>query len=807
MAKKLIGLKKRLKIWAKLTFGSIRDSKRDLRQALDDLDCFRESKPLNEEEVTRSESLSKELMLTLNQEEIHWKQRGDKNIGHAFTSFFRSQFGSKRDNRLIFDWSTLLSRKSIINLEDLEAPFSVEEIKMATMDLAANKAPRPDDFPKVVDQLIDNSQSAFIKGRSILDNVVVAEEIIFGLQKRELPGNIVKVDFAKAFDMVDWDFLLDLLEARGFGHRYQHGLHRGDPLSPLLFILVVDVLSAMFNHALATHVLHGVPLGSQGNVCHLQYADDLLILSAGGIKDLRIIKLILYVFEGMSGLAVNLNKTCLVSTKFGSLPCPTSLATLSCSANVLPITYLGIPIVGRRPRRQDWEVLILKIKVRLSSWKANYLPLGGRLILINSVFSELPTYWMSIFRLPKWVCKCIDRLRRDFLWSGPDIDHPKCRLVNWRRLCLPRSQGGWGIINLEDFNCALLGKWWWKVVNDEFWCGSAPIIHNYFQHHSKWNLWLPRSRHCSFFWNGLFHSLDAFKACLNSLVENGESTLLWLDNWYNGGAPKFFWRDEFLHSTSPFATVREVIWDLPSDAMRTDPVLCSTLSKIQSATREQPDKKTWKLSANGSFFVKSFYKFLIDRGLRCEVTPIIFKGFVPRKIAAFAWLVWNRKILTLDTLFARGCNKLPSATCLLCCSDIESIDHLFFRCRFSREHLEPSRSRLFFPTYPSTSLDLWGSWFRELDPILRLPCSLIARVVLWHIWLARNNRVFNSVFISRPTVFLNICHMYLSWMSVVLAKELRKLEDSIAAVRRCIQFSGSPSRLELDPNGPVDFSG
>ena len=52
-----------------------------------------------------------------------------------------------------------------------------------------------------------------------MDNIVAAEELIFSLQKRRLPGNMLKVDFSKAFDIVDWDFLLELLVALGFGPR------------------------------------------------------------------------------------------------------------------------------------------------------------------------------------------------------------------------------------------------------------------------------------------------------------------------------------------------------------------------------------------------------------------------------------------------------------------------------------------------------------------------------------------------------------------------------------------------------------
>lgn len=112
-----------------------------------------------------------------------------------------------------------------------------------------------------------------------------AEELIFSLQKRKIPGHVLKVDFSKAFDIVDWDFLLELLAARGFGQRqiewikallfsskanilvngsqcgyiwYRRELRQGDPLSPLLFIFVTDILGTMFSHAFNSSILHGV---------------------------------------------------------------------------------------------------------------------------------------------------------------------------------------------------------------------------------------------------------------------------------------------------------------------------------------------------------------------------------------------------------------------------------------------------------------------------------------------------------------------------------------------------------------------
>lgn len=116
------------------------------------------------------------------------------------------------------------------------------------------------------------------------------------------------------------------------------------------------------------------------------------------------------------------------------------------------------------------------------------LSLGGRLTLLNSVLSAIPIFWMSIYKLPSWVVKSIDKIRRDFLWSGSDIQQSKIRLVRWSRLCRSREQGGWGILSLNSFNNAFLGKWWRKITTNRRWCGELIFRMNYFQNIPPWNL-------------------------------------------------------------------------------------------------------------------------------------------------------------------------------------------------------------------------------------------------------------------------------------------------------------------------------
>lgn len=133
--------------------------------------------------------------------------------------------------------------------------------------------------------------------------------------------------------------------------QYQRGLKQGDPLSPLLFVLVMDAFCSMFSYALRSKVLIGVPLGEFGSRCNLHYADDLLVLTTKVLEDLRVVKLILYIFEGLTGLATNFSKTCLYSSSQDSLLDSAAANTLSCARGMLPVTYLGIPISKKRPRR------------------------------------------------------------------------------------------------------------------------------------------------------------------------------------------------------------------------------------------------------------------------------------------------------------------------------------------------------------------------------------------------------------------------------------------------------------------------
>jgi len=166
----------------------------------------------------------------------------------------------------------------------------------------------------VLGKIILNSQNAFVGGRQILDSILIANECLDSQRRSGEAGLLCKMDLEKAYDHVNWDSLLYMLQRCGFGERWRkwikfyvstvkfsilvngvpsgffpssRGIRQGDPLSPLLFVVVMEALSRMLNASMLQGLLSGFLVGFMGNealvVNHLLFADDTLIflLSTG----------------------------------------------------------------------------------------------------------------------------------------------------------------------------------------------------------------------------------------------------------------------------------------------------------------------------------------------------------------------------------------------------------------------------------------------------------------------------------------------------------------------------------------------
>uniref|UniRef100_A0A2N9HT73 Reverse transcriptase domain-containing protein n=1 Tax=Fagus sylvatica TaxID=28930 RepID=A0A2N9HT73_FAGSY len=220
-------------------------------------------------------------------------------------------------------------------------------------------------------------------------------------------------------------------------------------------------------------------------ISHLLFTDDTLIFSDDNPDHIFHIRLLFTWFEAISGLKINLCKSKMVPV--GCVPDLENLAgIMGCKTAQLPMNYLGLPLGAKFKSKAIWDPILEKMERKLAGWKRMYLSKGGRLTLIKSTLSSLPTYFLSLFPIPVAVASRIDKIQRDFLWGGMG-EGKKFHLVNWAQVCQPIHLGGLGIRYLQIFNKALLGKWLWRFGNEREALWRLVIVAKYGEQHGGWS--------------------------------------------------------------------------------------------------------------------------------------------------------------------------------------------------------------------------------------------------------------------------------------------------------------------------------
>jgi len=241
------------------------------------------------------------------------------------------------------------------------------------------------------------------------------------------------------------------------------GLRQGDPLSPLLFNLVADALSAMMDKAVERDLIVGVldKLIDKG-VSHIQYADDTVLMTDGSDKSIINLKILLYCFEWLSGLKINYHKSEVIFFGFTQAEKERKANMMNCKLGELPVKYLGIPVSDRMLGIGAFQGLSCRMMKRLDPWKGKFMSSGGKLILTNSCLTNLPMYTMGFYMLPKGSHAKMDFIRSKFFWQGAG-DTFKYHMAKWISMCKPKIHGGLGIINTYLMNQCLITKWIWKI--------------------------------------------------------------------------------------------------------------------------------------------------------------------------------------------------------------------------------------------------------------------------------------------------------------------------------------------------------
>lgn len=150
------------------------------------------------------------------------------------------------------------------------------------------------------------------------------------------------------------------------------------------------------------------------NLRSLHFVDDTLLFYAAKRESLIAVKAILLGFEQALGSRINFHKSSLFCLNMDNVKMQSLVMLMNYSKSSFPFLYLRLSLSDRKLPKHCWMPLIERVNARLASWKGKLLSIGSRLTLINFVLFALPSYFMSIFKLPKWVINRIDYLRRAF---------------------------------------------------------------------------------------------------------------------------------------------------------------------------------------------------------------------------------------------------------------------------------------------------------------------------------------------------------------------------------------------------------
>jgi hypothetical protein len=177
-----------------------------------------------------------------------------------------------------------------------------------------------------------------------------------------------------------------------------------------------------------------------------------------------------------------------------------------------------------KPKINTWEHTKVKLQKRM------YLSKGGRVTLIKSTLSNLPTYFLSLFPIPSSVVSRIEKLHRDFLWGGIGEEF-KYHLVSWSTVCSPISEGGLGIRNLRIFNQALLGKWLWRFAHEREALWRSVVDAKYGSTWVGWCSLNPHGSHGVGLWKNIRKGWSLFNSHTRFILGNGSRIRFWDDVW------------------------------------------------------------------------------------------------------------------------------------------------------------------------------------------------------------------------------------------------------------------------------------
>ncbi|CAJ2663648.1 unnamed protein product [Trifolium pratense] len=611
----------------------------------------------------------------------------------------------------------------------------------------------------VIGSVISEAQTAFVKDRQILDGILVANEAVDEARKSRKELMLFKVDFEKAYDSVDWGYLDDIMRRMSFPTLWRkwirecvctattsvlvngsltdefplrRGLRQGDPLSPFLFLLAAEGLNVLMEAMVARNLFQGYSFGEQGmvTVSHLQFADDTLLLGVKSWANVRALRAVLVLFETMSGLEVNFNKSMLVGVNISDSWLGEAASVLCCKVGKIPLLYLGLQIGGDLRRLSFWDPVLHRIKNRLSGWKSRFLSFGGRLVLLRSVLTSLPVYALSFFKAP----------------SG-----------EWR----------FGVRRLREFNQALLGKWCWRMLVDSGGLWFRVLAARYGVEEGRIR---DGGRRGSLWWREIVRIREGggescgrwFGEHVVRRVGDRSETFFWTDPWVDGTPLCERFGRLFALTANKYCTVAEMgalgwgvdggawVWRRQLRAWEEEMLgECQALLSNISLQAISLDRWQWQPDPDTGYTVRRAYQLLISHDLVTmdAADNLIWHPQVPLKVSILAWRLLRDRLPTRVNLVTRRVLSPTAHTCVFGCGEAETAHHVFLSCGFVGSLWDMVRSWIDIPLVEFVSLRDHFIQFTSSAGGSRARRSFLQLIWLacvWVVWTERNHRLFRG---------------------------------------------------------------
>ncbi|XP_018474023.1 uncharacterized protein LOC108845291 [Raphanus sativus] len=646
--------------------------------------------------------------------------------------------------------------------------------------------------------LISPSQSAFVPGRAISDNVLITHEVLHYLRKSGAKKHVsmaVKTDMSKAYDRIEWNFLREVLQRLGFHEIWigwimecvssvsyaflinvgpqgifipSRGLRQGDPLSPYLFILCTEVLSGLCNKALADGTLPGVKVGRHcPPINHLLFADDTMFFGKSSAASCATLSSILLKYEKASGQCINRAKSAITFSSKTNQECKTRVKRELNICNEGGVgKYLGLPEHFGRKKRDIFSSIVDRIKQRAHSWTSRYLSGAGKMVLLKAVLAAMPTYTMSCFKLPASLCKQIQSVLTRFWWDvKPEIQ--KMCWISWNKLTYPKSAGGLGFREIEVFNDALLAKHAWRLMKNPTSLLGKILLNKYC--HSSEFLECSPPNSASHGWRGILAGREILKKGLGWSIGNGRNIKVWSDNWLSTeaqvcpiGPPTE--QDQHLLA-SDLMLPNSSDWDVGKIRCRV-PVYEAHIRKL-TPIEHLEDELVWYPEKSGNYSTRSGYALAkLHNGEQQD--SFNWKQYVwnvqcSPKLRQFLWKLKSNALAVGEALIKRGMQI--DGSCKRC-GEPETIFHVMFSCTTAKKvwELVPA---MMIPS--SSSCHSMEDLLKGCARMVNLPpTGLVTPLypwIFWVLWTSRNQLKFEDKSFSETEMLAKAIKAAKEWQA------------------------------------------